>query len=81
MVYLEPDQLRALRKRAREERVSVAELVRRAVQQSLEARPSVALPDAEAYERLIGLGSSGHADIGDKHDEYLAEALGREHLR
>lgn len=35
----------------------------------------------EVYARLVGLGSSGEADIADDHDRRLGEALTREHLR
>lgn len=82
MVYLDADQLRALRKRAQGERVSVAELVRRFVRDGLaRAAGPAPQPSASALKRLIGLGSSGQADVGDTHDTRLARALGREHLR
>lgn len=81
MVYLEGEQLEALKHRARAERISVAELVRRLVRQYLGA-PAGALPvPAGVYARIVGLGASGHADIADEHDRYLAAALHREHLR
>lgn len=81
MVYLEPAQLRELKERSRAERVSVAELIRRAVQESLEGRAGVPPPGRDTYGRLVGLGSSGHSDIGEHHDDRLAAALTREHLR
>ena len=81
MIYLQSDQLDALRKRAQAQRISVAELVRRLVRQYLSAPGGTApIPD-EAYARIVGLGSSGRADIADEHDRYVAEALRREHLR
>ena len=81
MLYLEPDQLRALKTRAKAQHISVAELVRRVVRQYL-AEPNGAAPVAdEAYARLVGLGSSGRSDVGDDHDRKVAEALTREHLR
>ncbi len=81
MVYLEPEQLKALKGRARAERVSVAELIRRAVRQSLKGRADPPAPTQDVYARLVGLGSSGQSDIADAHDTRLAAALIREHLR
>ena len=81
MVYLDPEQLKALRRRARAERVSVAELIRRAVSQSLQSPVETPAPPFEAYARLVGVGSSGQADLADEHDDRLASALTREHLR
>ncbi len=81
MVYLESEQIEALRKRARVERISVAELVRRLVRQSLAEPAGVPPIPGEVYARIVGLGSSGRAEIGDEHDRSLAEALRREHLR
>ena len=83
MVYLEADQLQALRKKARIERVSVAELIRRCVSRGLQDQAGMPppAPAGQVYARLIGLGSSGRADIGDEHDGRLASALAHEHLR
>lgn len=80
MLYLEPDQLEALKERARAERVSVTELVRRLVRQYLEQR-TVRRPPPEAWARIVGLGASGRADTSEQHDAALAEALRHEHLR
>jgi hypothetical protein len=81
MIYLEPAQLAALRARARAERVSLAEVVRRAVQASLDAEPTSPRVAASRYADLVGLGRSGRADLGDRHDEALAAALGRRRVR
>ena len=81
MVYLEPDQLQLLKKRAQSERISVAELIRRFVRQSLGSPSVPPAPAEQVYARLVGLGSSGFADVGDEHDTRLAGALSREHLR
>ncbi len=29
----------------------------------------------EAYLKIVGLGSSGHTDVSERHDSYLGEAL------
>jgi len=80
MLYLETEQLEALKERARAERVSVTELIRRLVRQYL-GRPDEAGGPRPEWTRLVGLGSSGKSDIGDNHDLSLGEALTREHLR
>ena len=81
MVYLDPEQMKALKGRARAERVSVAELIRRAVSQSLEGRVQTPAPTPDVYARLVGIGSSGQAGVADEHDARLASALTRDHLR
>lgn len=78
MVYLDAAELQALREEARARRISLAELVRRLVRQHLDQRRPAA-PSAETYLKIVGLGSSGRDDISDRHDEYLGEALRREH--
>jgi hypothetical protein len=75
MVYLEREQLEALRARARAERISLAEAVRRSVQMSLDAgRRAPAVPDS-AYRAMVALGASGRRNIGRNHDAELARAL------
>jgi len=81
MVYLEGEQLEALKQRARAERVSVAELMRRLVRQYLDASGDVPPAPVEVYARIVGLGASGHTDIAEQHDRHVADALRREHLR
>ncbi len=81
MMYLEPEQLRAVKAEARARGISVAEFLRRLVQEHLEQR-RVAFPTpAEAYGRIVGLGASRHDDIAKRHDAYLAEAIRDEHAR
>jgi hypothetical protein len=81
MVYLDPQQLKALKARARAEGVSLAELMRRLVTQHLEQRQPLPPVPPAAYARLVALGSSGRSDISERHDAYLAQALQREHAR
>ncbi len=78
MIYLETGQLEALQKRAREERVSMTELIRRIVREYLsEGHPPPA--SREAYRRIVGLGDSGNAGVSENHDRHLAAALVRQH--
>lgn len=80
MLYLQADQLEALKERARAERISVTELIRRLVRQHL-GEPDRTSPPPDAWSRLVGLGASGQSDLGDHHDRAIGEALSREHLR
>lgn len=79
MVYLERDELEALRARARAERISLAEAVRRAVRMSLETGAPRRQVPASAYRELVALGASGHKDIASDHDRRLATALRARH--
>lgn len=75
MVYFERAELEALRARARKERISLTEAVRRAVRMSLEAPGAPAAVPAAAYEAIVGLGRSGRADISARHDVEIGKAL------
>lgn len=82
IVSMERAQLRALKGRARAAGISVAELVRRLVADSLKAdQPAVRSVPRSAFEQLVALGSSGRADIADRHDALVGEALRQEHDR
>jgi len=81
MVYLDPDQLEALRAEARAKRISLAELIRRLVQEHLEKRQGLPPVPPEAYLKIVALGSSGLEDVAEHHDSYLGRALHREHAR
>jgi len=80
MLYLDREQLEALKEKARAERVSVTELVRRLIRQYL-GQPVKGRAPADAWPRLVGLGASGQSDLSDHHDRALGDALSREHLR
>lgn len=81
LIYMDPDDLQALRTEARARRVSLAELMRRVVREHLGSRTRAGSTNREAYLRLVALGSSEKRDIADRHDAYLADALRREHSR
>lgn len=81
MVYLDPEQLQALRAEARAQGISLAELMRRLVQHHLTARREPPPAPPNVYLNIVALGSSGRQDIAEHHDRYLGEALRREHAR
>lgn len=81
MIYLDRDELETLRAEARAQRISLAELLRRLVRQHLERRVAPPPPSAAAHLKIVALGSSGRADVSARHDDYLGEALQREHAR
>ncbi len=75
-IQLEETQYRALKELAARQRTSVAELIRRAVENLLETSDWVS--DEERRRRAIaaaGRFRSGVGDIAEKHDEYLAQIL------
>lgn len=79
MVYLDAEQLQALRAEAKAQGISLAELLRRLVQEHLEKRQDIAPVPPSAFLRIVGLGSSGQGDISERHDDYLGKALRHEH--
>jgi hypothetical protein len=81
MIYLEPEQLQSLQLEARNQRISLAELMRRLVTNHLTPDKGVSAAPSEAFLKIVGLGSSGKSDVSEKHDHYLGEALRREHTR
>ena len=81
MVYLEPEQLQSLRLEARNQSISLAELMRRLVRNHLTKDKRVSAAPKEAYLKIVGLGSSGKTDISEEHDHYLGKAIRREPTR
>ncbi|MEW6223005.1 MAG: CopG family transcriptional regulator [Chloroflexota bacterium] len=74
-ISLEPDQADRLRRLARERGVSMAHLIREAVDQ---AYGSVLAPPTrdERWERAVSAIGSGHGDganVSEEHDRYLDE--------
>jgi len=80
MLYLEPDELAALRLEAKAQGISINEIVRRLITNYLERREALPPVPREAYLRIVGLGASDRKDVSERHDSYLAEALHREHI-
>jgi hypothetical protein len=81
MVYLDPEQHRALRTEAAREGISMAELLRRLVARHLEQRRGSRPVAQDAYLRIVALGASGRRDISERHDTYLVGALRRDRAR
>lgn len=71
MVYLEKDQLRALKAEARDEGISLAELIRRGVRSHLDRRKGHTPPPREVFFRIVALGQGGRGDVSERHDAYL----------
>ncbi|MBI5481020.1 MAG: hypothetical protein HY906_19335 [Deltaproteobacteria bacterium] len=74
-VYLPPGHHRALRREARERGISLTELVRRLVADHVEARGGLPAVGKEAVLAFVALGHGGRADVSERHDEALDEAL------
>jgi hypothetical protein len=75
-IQLTDDQMRALRKIASERRVSIAQLVRQAVDKLIKS--GTHLDTSEQRRRAMeasGRFRSGLSDISEKHDQYFAETF------
>ena len=55
IIYLPTDQLEGLKARARAQRISATELVRRLIRELLGGASAVASPSAEVYTHIVGL--------------------------
>lgn len=80
MIQITETQARKLERRAKMEGVSMSELVRRGLDIVLET-PRRNQEVRRRAALAIGIASSGVPDIGQRHDEYLAEIYANEHLR
>jgi len=83
-VQLTEEQMRRLRDLAAKRGVSMAEIIRQAV--DVMVRSGGDIPPEERRRRAlqaVGRFASGHRDTGEEHDKYLDEAYGsqREHVR
>jgi len=74
-VQFTEEQIEALRARAAREEVSVAELVRRAVDAWVATEASTVERARRAAE-IAGSFRSGRGDVAGRHDEHLSEAFG-----
>ena len=81
MVYLEPEQHRALKARSRAEGISLAELIRRLARDHIARTRQAPAVSLDTYSALVALGASGRRDVGDGHDLHLAHALRKKHAR
>ena len=77
-IQLTEDQAKALKKIAQSRRLSVAELVRKAVDTIIKS--STVVDREERHKRaieIVGKFSSGKHDISKKHDLYLTDAYNK----
>ncbi len=75
-IQLRKSQTLALRKMAAEQGVSIAELIRRALDQTLNARaPLSGRRHMERLRTRIGRFDPGIKDLAERHDHYLEEAF------
>lgn len=78
-IQLTEGQSRRLKQLAREEKRSVAELIRNSIDLYLASRGE--LPLEQLYERALAVAGryhGGESDLGRNHDQYLAEAYAAE---
>jgi hypothetical protein len=77
-IQLTEAQAKALKKLALSRHLSIAELIRQAVDNMIKTSTTV---DIEERKRraleVMGKFKSGKKDISEKHDEYLVEAFGK----
>lgn len=69
-IYLRKDQYSLLAKQAAKRHVSMAELIRQAVDKFL-AELSAKGAKRDSLTQIIGVGSSGLTDVSERHDLYL----------
>lgn len=77
-IQITEKQAASLKRRAAEEDVSQAEIVRRSIE--LYLRRTGAAADRERRERALhalGRFASGKRDVGERHDRYLVEAYSK----
>jgi len=74
-IQLTEAQAKTIKKVALEKGTSVAEVIRRAVENMIQSNPKVSTPEKirRAIE-IAGKFRSGKGNVSRKHDEYLAEA-------
>ncbi len=70
-IRLPEDLLKALKYRAIEEKKSMNQLIREAIETSLADIPRSEGREKDSLENIIGIGRSGIRDASSKHDRYL----------
>jgi predicted DNA-binding protein len=70
-IRLPEDLLKALKYRAIEEKKSMNQIIREAIEMSLGAVSQSPGTDRDAFEEVIGIAKSGIKDASSKHDRYL----------
>jgi predicted DNA-binding protein len=70
-IRLPEELLKALKHKAVEERKSLNQMIREAVEAALHYAPDSKGTEKDAFEEVIGIGRSGIKDGSSKHDQYL----------
>jgi plasmid stability protein len=70
-IRLPEDLLKALKYRAIEEKKSMNQIIREAIEMSLSAVPQPEEHKKDSFEDVIGIAKSGIKDASSKHDLYL----------
>jgi len=70
-IRLSEDLLKVLKYRAIEEKKSVNQIIREAIEMSLAAAPQTEERPKDPLEDIIGIARSGIKDASSKHDRYL----------
>jgi len=70
-IRLPEDLLKTLKYRAIEEKKSVNQIIREAIEMSLAAAPQTQESQKDPLENVIGIARSGIKDASSKHDRYL----------
>jgi metal-responsive CopG/Arc/MetJ family transcriptional regulator len=70
-IRLPEDLLKALKYKAIEEKKSMNQIIREAIEMSLAARPQPEEREKDPFEDMIGIARSGVKDGSSKHDRYL----------
>ena len=70
-IRLPEDLLRTLKYRAIEEKKSVNQIIREAIEMSLAVAPQSEKREKDPFEDVIGIAKSGIKDASSKHDRYL----------
>jgi Ribbon-helix-helix protein, copG family len=70
-IRLPEDLLKTLRHRAIEEKKSMNQLIREAIEMSLAIAPQSEEHRKDSFEDVIGIARSGIKDASSKHDRYL----------
>ena len=81
MIYLEREELQALRTEARRARISLAELLRWLVREYLRERSPAPRAPVSLYLKIVAMGASGRSDVSERHDDYVAAAARADHAR
>ncbi len=77
-IQLTEEQVKALKKMALSRHLSIAEIIRQAVDTVLRTNTMVDIEERRKMAiDIVGRFSSGKRDISRKHDTYLAEAFGK----